>query len=57
MAGNFIRVVCGECESEVTIFEKASTEIQCAECESIIAEPTGGLATIHGEVVGRIEEL
>lgn len=56
MAGNFIRVECAECGSEVTIFEKASTEVHCAECDSVIAEPSGGLATLHGEIVGRIEE-
>lgn len=56
MAGNFITVACGDCDAEVTLFEKASTAVSCSECDAIVAEPTGGLATLHGEVVGVVEE-
>lgn len=55
MAGRFIRVACSECDNEQTVFEKASTIVNCSECEEILAEPGGGLATIHGEVLEHLE--
>lgn len=55
MAGRFIRVACGACEHEVALFEKASTVVRCGECDEVVAEPTGGLATLHGDIVEIVE--
>lgn len=52
MPGNFVSVACGECGTEVTVFEKASTVVRCPDCDAVVAEPTGGLARLAGEVVG-----
>ena len=55
MAGSFITVECPDCENEQTIFEKAATEVACAVCGHTLAAPTGGKATIEGEVTAVVE--
>lgn len=54
MAGTFVTVICPGCEHEQTLFGRASTDVHCVECETTLAEPTGGKARLHGEIV---EEL
>ncbi len=56
MTGRFLTVACGECEHEATIFDRASTVVTCSECDAVLAEPTGGKATLFGEVVEIVEE-
>jgi len=51
MAGSFLSVQCPDCESEQTVFEKASTEVACAVCGHTLAHPTGGKADIEAEVL------
>jgi small subunit ribosomal protein S27e len=55
MTGSFITVACPDCESEQTVFEKASTEVACAVCGHTLAHPTGGKAALEGEVTGVVE--
>jgi small subunit ribosomal protein S27e len=55
MAGSFLTVECPDCESEQTVFEKASTEVACAVCGHTLARPTGGKADIDGEVLELVE--
>ncbi|WP_096390801.1 30S ribosomal protein S27e [Halopenitus persicus] len=55
MAGNFLRVACGDCENEQTVFEKASSSVACAVCGTTLATPTGGKAAIEGEIVETVE--
>ena len=55
MAGNFFTVECPDCENEQTVFEKAATEVACAVCGHTLARPTGGQATIEGEIVETVE--
>jgi len=56
MTGAFVRVACQACEHEQTIFGKASTTISCDGCGEDLATPTGGKATIHGEIIEVVEE-
>ncbi len=51
MAGDFIRVRCGDCENDQIVFGKAAGTVNCAVCGSTLATPTGGEAELHGEVV------
>ena len=51
MAGNFVTVACPDCENEQTVFEKAATEVACEVCGHTLVRPTGGRATIEGDVV------
>jgi small subunit ribosomal protein S27e len=55
MAGQFITVVCPDCENEQTVFEKAASEVSCAVCGHTLASSTGGKATIEGEVTAVVE--
>lgn len=49
----FLKVKCKKCRNEQIIFNKASTQVKCLVCESILAEPTGG----HADVLTTIEEV
>jgi len=55
MAGSFVTVACPDCENEQTVFEKAASEVACAVCGHTLARPTGGQATIEGEIVETVE--
>lgn len=46
----FIKVICDKCKNEQIIFDKASTIVKCLVCENILAEPTGGMATLKVKV-------
>jgi small subunit ribosomal protein S27e len=47
----FIKVKCPDCENEQVVFDKASTKVDCVVCGKVLAEPTGGKATIHVEKI------
>jgi small subunit ribosomal protein S27e len=51
----FRRVKCGDCGNEQVLYTRAATKVPCAVCGAAIAEPTGGLAIIKGEVLGVVE--
>ncbi len=53
--GDFIRVKCKDCENEQIIFKKASSKVACQICGSVMAEPTGGIAKIRGDLLEELE--
>jgi len=55
MAGSFYNVACPDCENEQIVFGKAASEVACAVCGHTLAVPTGGKATIEGEIVETVE--
>ena len=55
MPGNFVRVECEECGNEQIVFEKAATTVECANCGADLVRPSGGKATIAGEVTETVE--
>jgi len=55
MAGNYVRVTCGDCENEQIVFGKAATTVSCAVCGTTLAVPTGGMAEIDHEVIETVE--
>jgi small subunit ribosomal protein S27e len=48
-------VACPECGNEQTLFSKAATTVECADCGETLATPTGGEAAIQGEIVEVVE--
>lgn len=46
----FLKVKCSNCSNEQIIFNKPSTEIKCLVCDSILGEPTGGLANVKTKI-------
>ena len=42
----FLKVKCKKCRNEQIVFNKAAIVVKCLVCESVLAEPTGGLADI-----------
>jgi small subunit ribosomal protein S27e len=55
MAGSFYTVACPDCENEQIVFGKAASEVACAVCGHTLAVPTGGKATIEGDIVDTVE--
>ena len=55
MASRILQVRCPDCDAEQTVFERTSSEIDCADCGATLASPTGGKAEVHGEVVDVLE--
>lgn len=47
----FLVVKCSECGNEQIVFSAASTVVKCSVCDGSLAEPTGGKAIIHGEII------
>ena len=47
----FVKVKCKKCKNEQILFNKAATVVKCLVCESVLAEPRGGLAEIQAPVV------
>lgn len=52
---NFIKVKCGECNNEQTIFNRASGRVECLVCGEVLAEPKGGKVELKGELLEKIE--
>ena len=55
MAGAFYRVRCPECENEQVVYGKAASRVECVECGTTLATPTGGKAAFSGDVVETVE--
>ncbi len=51
MSGKFLRVSCRDCGAESIVFDRASTEIICSVCGSILAIPKGGKAELTGSTI------
>jgi len=47
----FYKVKCPECGHEMVIFSHAKMKVNCLRCNALIAEPTGGKAIIHAEIL------
>jgi small subunit ribosomal protein S27e len=47
----FLSVKCPECGNEQIVFSHATNIVHCNVCGATLAEPTGGKATIKGEIV------
>ncbi len=46
----FLKVECGKCKNEQNIFNKASTEVKCLVCGSLLGVPTGGKSVIKAKI-------
>jgi len=51
----FLRVKCPECGNEQIIFSCASSRVQCNVCGALLAEPSGGKASIKGEIIAILD--
>ncbi len=49
----FLKVKCKKCRNEQIIFNRASMEVKCLVCESVLAKPTGG----HAEILTNVLEV
>ncbi len=51
----FQKVKCKECNEENIVYSHASSSVTCKSCGNVIAEPSGGKATLHGDISGSAE--
>ena len=51
----FIKVRCAKCKNEQTIFDSASSVVNCLVCNKELAFPTGGKAKIAGRLLEVLE--
>ncbi|NIR86373.1 30S ribosomal protein S27e [Candidatus Bathyarchaeota archaeon] len=51
----FLRVKCPDCGNEQIIFDRATNVVHCNVCGATLAEPSGGKASIKGEVVASLD--
>ena len=47
----FVKVKCPDCEHEQLVFDRASSIVVCVVCGKVLAEPSGGKATIIAEIL------
>ena len=47
----FYVVECPNCGNVQVVFSHASRVVKCRVCWSVLAEPTGGKAEIHGKII------
>ncbi len=47
----FVKIKCEKCKNEQVIFEKTASEIHCLVCNEILAQPTGGKASIKAQIL------
>jgi small subunit ribosomal protein S27e len=52
---SFLRVKCLKCGNEQLIFSNPTNKVVCNVCGETLAEPSGGKAKIHGEVLSVLE--
>jgi small subunit ribosomal protein S27e len=51
----FQKVKCKECNEESIIYSHVTTVVQCIHCGNVLAEPTGSIAKIKGDILGSAE--
>jgi small subunit ribosomal protein S27e len=54
-AARFLKVACPDCSHKQIVFARASTNVACTTCGRTLAEPRGGRAQIHGEIVDQLQ--
>ena len=47
----FLKVSCAACSHAQIVYSRAASKVLCHECGATLAEPTGGRAKMHGEVL------
>ena len=52
---SFLLIKCRNCGTERVVFSHSTTRIFCEVCSTLLVEPTGGKAIIHGEIIRRLD--
>jgi small subunit ribosomal protein S27e len=51
----FVKVACPDCSHKQILFARTSTQVSCATCGKTLAEPRGGRALLHGEILDELQ--
>ena len=51
-SSRFHRLECDECNEEQVVYSHATTEVNCDQCGSPLAKPTGSKARLSGKIKG-----
>lgn len=52
---NFMKVKCPDCQAEQVTFNRATVKVHCQVCGGTLLEPTGGVASVKGEIAQKLE--
>ncbi|MBU4266921.1 MAG: 30S ribosomal protein S27e [Candidatus Altiarchaeales archaeon] len=52
----FLRVKCNDCGNEQVIFGCSSSSVRCLVCNKVLAEPTGGKASVKAELLDEVDK-
>lgn len=52
---HFLKIKCLKCGKEAIVFDYASSVVKCDVCDTLLVEPTGGKAKIHGKILEVLE--
>jgi small subunit ribosomal protein S27e len=55
MPGKFLRVKCLDCNNTQIVFSRATTTVKCEVCGTTLARPTGGKASLKGNIAEVLE--
>ena len=47
----FLVIRCSECNNEQIIFSHATRQVKCEVCGKVLSKPTGGKASLNGELI------
>jgi small subunit ribosomal protein S27e len=47
----FLKVQCEKCKNEQIIFNKPAMVVKCLVCDTVLAEPTGGVGNIKAKIL------
>lgn len=51
MTSQFLRVRCGDCGNEQSVYSHASSTVRCGVCGRALAVPRGGRAEIKAPII------
>lgn len=51
----FVKIRCPKCKNEQIIFGKSTVVVKCLVCGKVLAEPTGGKASIKARILEVLE--
>ncbi len=56
MESRFLKVKCAKCMNEQIMFSKPSMKVRCLVCGEMLAESTGGKASIKAKVIEELDK-
>jgi small subunit ribosomal protein S27e len=53
--GQFVKVKCGDCSGEQTVYNRPATTVKCLVCGATLVQSTGGEGRFRAEITSVLE--